>query len=191
MFVRFRETPRRLQQSLVETRREGGKVRHEHVASLGAIPTPLTVAGRVEYWQSLHQRLARLSNRLDGEIQAKILGAVHARVPMPTVDEIHALQLEEAKQHETAWRIRHVQTEGIVEAHKQLAQAANKMVREGEPLLAVADEEVKAATARRERVERGENVPLPGKPPTLKELGITPGASPPYAADEPTQPGAI
>jgi hypothetical protein len=99
MFVRFRQSLRRLQLSLVETRREGGKVRHEHVASLGAIPTPLTVAGRVEFWQRLHQRLGRLSNRLDGEMQTKILGAVHARVPMPTVDEIHALNLEEAKQH--------------------------------------------------------------------------------------------
>jgi hypothetical protein len=105
MFVRFRPSLRRLQLSLVETRREGGKVRHEHVASLGAIPTPLTVAGRVEFWQRLHQRLGRLLNRLDGEMQTKILDAVHARVPMPTVDEIHALNLEEAKQHEMAWRI--------------------------------------------------------------------------------------
>jgi hypothetical protein len=52
MFVRFRETPRRLQLSLVETSREGGKVRHEHVASLGAVPMPLSVAGRVEFWQA-------------------------------------------------------------------------------------------------------------------------------------------
>ena len=174
MFVRFRQSPRRLQLSLVETRREGRKVRHEHVASLGAIASPLTVAGRVEYWQNLHQRLGRLSNRLDGEIQAKILGAVHARVPMPTVDEIHALNLEEAKQHEAAWRMRHVQAEGIVEANKQLAEGASKRVREGEPLLAVATEEINAAAARRERIERGENVSLPGKPPSLKELGITP-----------------
>lgn len=174
MFVRFRQASRRLQLSLVETRRESGKVRHEHVASLGAIATPLTVSDRVEFWTRLHQRLDRLSNRLDSEIQTKIFGTVHARVPMPTVDEIHALQLEEAKQHETVWRMRHIQTEGIVEANKQLAEHARKMVREGEPLLAAAAEEVEAATARRERIERGENVSLPGKPPSLKELGITP-----------------
>jgi hypothetical protein len=174
MFVRFRSSPRRLQLSLVETRKEGGKVRHDHIASLGAIAAQPTVANRVEYWQALHQRLGRLANRLDGEMQAKILGAVHARVPMPTVDEIHALNLDEAKQHEAAWRMRQAQTEGIVEANKQLAQGAGKMVREGEPLLAVAADEVKAAQTRRERIERGENVSLPGKPPTLKELGITP-----------------
>lgn len=174
MFVRFRETPRRLQLSLVETRREGGKVRHEHVASLGAIATPQTVADRVEYWQDLHQRLGRLSNRLDGETQAKILGAVHSRVPMPTVDEIHTLNLEQAKQHETAWRLRHVSTEAIVDENKLRLKAAERLVADGEPLVVVAAEEVKAAEERRVRVERGENVPLPGKLPTLKELGITP-----------------
>jgi hypothetical protein len=174
MFVRFRETSRRLQLSLVETRREGGKVRHEHVASFGAIATPLTVAGRVEFWQDLHQRLGRLSNRLDSKMQVKILGAVHARVPMPTVDEIHALNLEEAKQHETAWRARYVRTEAIVEENKARLKAAERMVTRGEPLVATAAEEVKAAEQRRERIERGESVSLPGKVPTLKELGITP-----------------
>jgi hypothetical protein len=38
----------------------------------------------------------------------------------------------------------------------------------------VAAEEVKAAEDRRVRIEQGENMPLPGKPPTLKELGFTP-----------------
>ena len=174
MFVRFRSSPRRLQLSLVETRRIDGKVRHEHVASLGAVATPLTVAGRVEYWQALHQRLGRLANRLDGEMQAKILGAVHARVPMPTVDEIHALNLDEAKQHEAAWRIRHISTEAIVNENKVRLKAAQKLVTDGEPLVVSAADEVKAAEERRERIERGENVRLPGKPPTLKELGFTP-----------------
>lgn len=174
MFVRFRPSQHRLQLSLVETRRENGKVRHEHVASLGAIPSPLTVAGRVEYWQDLHRRLGRLSNRLDSETQAKILAAVHARVPMPTVDDIHALNLDEARQHEAAWRMRHVSTEAIVDENKLRLKTAERLVADGEPLVAVAAEEVKAAEERRRRIESGENVPLPGKPPTLKELGITP-----------------
>jgi hypothetical protein len=87
MFVRFRETPYGLAMSLVETRRENGRVRHEHVASLGSVETPLTVAERVAFWSRLHERLARLSNRIDDETQGKVLGAVHARVPMPTADE--------------------------------------------------------------------------------------------------------
>jgi hypothetical protein len=83
MFVRFRQSARRLQLSLVETRRDGGKVRHEHIASLGAVPVSAQVADRVEFWRRLFERLWRLSNRLDDALQAKILGAVHARVPMP------------------------------------------------------------------------------------------------------------
>jgi len=35
MFVRFRETDCRLQASLSATRRDAGRVRHEHVAGLG------------------------------------------------------------------------------------------------------------------------------------------------------------
>jgi hypothetical protein len=174
MFVRFREMRRRLQLSLVENRRDNGRVRHEHVASLGSVATPLTVAGRVEFWQSLHQRLGRLSNRVDGEMQAKIFGAVHARIPMPTVDENRALQLEAAKQHETGWRLRHIRVEAIVEENKLRLKDAEELVAKGEPVVAAAAEEVKAAEQRRGRIERGENVPLPGKPPSLKELGITP-----------------
>jgi len=47
MFARFRPSPYRLQVSIVETRRVGGKVRHQHIASLGSIETPLTVANRI------------------------------------------------------------------------------------------------------------------------------------------------
>ncbi|MBO0736887.1 MAG: hypothetical protein J2P48_10010 [Alphaproteobacteria bacterium] len=54
------------------------------------------------------------------------------------------------------------------------ADGARKRVAEGEPLLAMADEQLKTARERRERIERGERVPLAGKPPSLKELGITP-----------------
>jgi hypothetical protein len=97
MFVHFRETPYGLAMSLVETRRENGKVRHEHVASLGSIETPLSVAARIEFWRGLHERLDQLSNRLDAETRGKVIGAVHARVPMVTPDEQRALQLEKAK----------------------------------------------------------------------------------------------
>ena len=52
MLVHFRETPYGLAMSLVETRRENGKVRHKHVASLGSIETPPSVAARIEFWRS-------------------------------------------------------------------------------------------------------------------------------------------
>src|SRR5262245_60235445 len=87
MLVHFRETPYGLAMSLVETGRESGKVRHQHVASLGSIETPLSVAARIEFWRGLHARLAQLSNRLDAETRGKVIGAVHARVPVVTPDE--------------------------------------------------------------------------------------------------------
>jgi hypothetical protein len=177
MFVRFHQTSRRLHISLVETRREPGKVRHEHIASLGSIRQPPEIGGRVEFWQRLFERLGRLGNRLDGTRQMAILAAVDARVPLPTQEELQALRLEQAKQHEATWRMRHVHTEGIVEEQKARLKHAQRLVTEGEPLLAAAVRELKAAEDRRERIERGEDVPLPGKPPIysalLKQLNIT------------------
>ena len=84
MFARFRPSPYRLQVSIVETRRVGGRVCHEHIASLGSIETPLTVANRVAFWQRVHERLAKLSNRIDPATQGKIRGDIHSRIPMVT-----------------------------------------------------------------------------------------------------------
>src|SRR5262249_10052050 len=87
MFVHFRETPYGLAMSLVENRRENGRICHEHVASLGSIEMPPSVAARIEFWRGLHERLAQLSNRLDAETRGKVMGAGHARVPMATPEE--------------------------------------------------------------------------------------------------------
>jgi hypothetical protein len=79
--------PDRLQVSILETRRVGGKVRHEHIASVGSIETPLNVADRVAFWQRVHERLAKLSNRIDPATQGKILGDIDAQIPMVTPGE--------------------------------------------------------------------------------------------------------
>lgn len=91
MFVRFRETPYGLQVSLIQTRREGGKVRHEHIAGLGAITVPTSAADRIAFWRRLHDRLSALSNRIVDE-QSKILDAVDERIPMPTPDELRDVE---------------------------------------------------------------------------------------------------
>jgi len=75
MLVHFRETPYGLAMSLVESRRENGKVRHEHLASLGSIETPLSVAARIGFWRRLHERLHQLSNRLEDARQGLGRGA--------------------------------------------------------------------------------------------------------------------
>ena len=87
MFVRFRQTPSRLQVSLVEPRRIGGKVCQEHVASLGSILTPFTAEGRVEFFRKVTARLKNLSNRI-GDDRGKIVSAIVARIPMATDEEI-------------------------------------------------------------------------------------------------------
>ncbi|MBO0735537.1 MAG: hypothetical protein J2P48_03060 [Alphaproteobacteria bacterium] len=61
-----------------------------------------------------------------------------------------------------------------MEANKVLREGASKMVSEGEPLLAVAAEALRAAKKRRERIERGEIMLLPGPERTRDDAGIRP-----------------
>jgi hypothetical protein len=72
MFTRFRPTENRLQVSLAETRRVAGKVRQEHIAGLGSVGVPPTVADRLVFWRKVEDRLAKLGNRV---------GSLHARIP--------------------------------------------------------------------------------------------------------------
>jgi hypothetical protein len=156
MFVRFRQNARRLQVSLVETRRAGGKVKHEHIASLGSIKLPLSIADRIAFWQRLHERLARLSNRID---PATILGAIHAKVPMVTPQEQHQLKLENAQADERYWSFLHDSHEDVVADHKRLVGNAEAKIAEGQKAAAMAQTNATEAKARVERLERGEDVP--------------------------------
>jgi hypothetical protein len=98
MFARIRKSKKRLRLSLVETRRVDGKVRAEHVASLGSIASAMTVADRVEFWKTLDGRLAGLSNRIETH---DLRAIVDAKVPMPSKMEIDVANLEE---YAAAWR---------------------------------------------------------------------------------------
>jgi hypothetical protein len=176
MFARFRQTERRLQVSLVETRRIDGKVRHEHVASFGSVEVPPSVEDRITFWQRLHERLAKLSNRVDVTAQAKILGDIHARIPMVTLDEQQAVKLENAKAEERLWsNIRDLHA-GTVEDHKGLAAIVERKVAKGQVEMAKAATYRDAAKEKRERLERGEDVPgglskLPAFEQILRDAG--------------------
>jgi hypothetical protein len=87
MRARFRLQHRRLQISLVHSHRIDGRVHEDHVAALGSIPVPMTVAGRVAFWDKAHDRLARLANRLGQEGYAKIAAEMRAKVPPVTKAE--------------------------------------------------------------------------------------------------------
>jgi hypothetical protein len=135
MFTRFRQTVGRPHVSLVETRREVGRVRQDHVAALGSIGIPPSPADRIAFWTKLHQRLAGLSNRIDSKVHGEILTASHARIPMPMQDEHGATQLEHARIDAEEWH-------AIADMHASTAAEKRQ----------VADE-------RLARVERGEIVP--------------------------------
>jgi hypothetical protein len=177
MFVRFRQTKRRLQVSLGETRRAKGRVRHEHIASLGTVEVPLTVRGRVAFWHHLHERLTKLSNRLDTGMQAKVLGDVHARVPMVTVDEQREVKVENAEADERLWSALHEMHKEQSEGHKQIVVEAQGVIAKSQSAAAEAAAKAAEAKERAERLKRGEDAPGGlGKPldveKTLREMGF-------------------
>jgi len=72
----------RLEVSIVETRREDGKVKQKHVASLGSIADD-TIEARGIFWQECEARLARLANRLGPDLD-RLREAIAGRIPPPT-----------------------------------------------------------------------------------------------------------
>jgi hypothetical protein len=77
MFARFRQTSRKLQVSLVSSSRADGRVRNEHIASLGSVPRSLSPADRIAFWTKLHQPLDVLHNQIDAGQRDAILAAKH------------------------------------------------------------------------------------------------------------------
>ena len=165
MFVRFRETARRLQASLVVTARAEGKVRHEHIGALGSVPRSPSAADRIAFWTKLHQRLDALSNRIDAAQRGAILTAVHTRIPMPTLDDHQGVQLEHARADARFWQSLAEGQADDIEAHKGLLTSTQRSIAERE--LAAAETAAKAQTAKERlaRVEKGEAVA--GIPPPL------------------------
>lgn len=171
MFVRFRTTRRRLQASLIETRRVAGKVHHEHVASLGSVDVELSVADRVAFWLQLHPRLDRLANRLDAEASARVLAAMHERIPMVSIDEQRALQLQNAEADERLWRdLADIQTERA-EGNGKLAAGAERTAIEAKQQAENATTKAEEAKDRVDRLKRGEVVTGGlGKPVDIEQI---------------------
>jgi hypothetical protein len=170
MFTRLRRIRHRLQVSLVETRRVGGKVCHEHVAGLGPIEVPPSVDARLAFWRRLHQRLAMLSNRISADAQAKILGSVHARIAMVTTEEQRAVQLRNAEADERFWTSLRDMNRESVDGHKSHAALTERAIASWEAAAATAAENAAAARDRVARIRRGEDVPGGlGKPRQLAE----------------------
>jgi hypothetical protein len=171
MFVRFRETGRRLQCSLIETRRVEGRVRHEHVASLRAVPLLPSVADRVAFWSALHQRLGKVSNRFGHETQGKILGAIAARIPMPSVEEQRQLQQENAEADERFWSSLQGMNASTAEDHRELLATTQRAIANSEAAAKSAASNAERAKERLAKIERGEDVVGGlGKPMTREDV---------------------
>ena len=159
MFVRFRQQRRRLQASLMQTQRVPGKMRSEHIASLGSVDAAVSVRERLTFWAKLPERLARLGNRVHPNEHAKIYGALHARIPMVTADEQRAVQEENAKDDERFWEAVRDTGTASVEEHKALISTAETRITEHAASAAEAGERAADAKDRLERIRRGESVP--------------------------------
>jgi hypothetical protein len=162
MFPRFRRVEShlqaRVQVSIAESRRVDGKVRPEHIAALGAVGDPATIADRVAFWGQLHQRLDKLSNRISGDDQAKIIGAIHARIPMVTIDEQRALQRDNAEADEKFWTCLQGMNAGLAEGHREIAAKSTSIATNAEKGAAEAATKAAAAKERLDRLEKGADV---------------------------------
>ena len=78
MFVRFRRQANRLQASLIETRRAGGKIVTKHIGALGSVDAAVSVRERLAFWSKIPARLAKLGNRVSHDEHPKLYAALHA-----------------------------------------------------------------------------------------------------------------
>jgi hypothetical protein len=160
MFVlsRLSKTGRRLQLSLAETRRVAGKVRRNQVASLGTIDSAPSVADRIVFWRDLYPRLDRLSNRLDEATRFKVIGDVHALIPMVTPDEQRALQLENAEADARFWESMRDMHQATADDNKGLATTVETTIASAQAGAETAGAKAEAAKERVTRLKRGEDV---------------------------------
>jgi hypothetical protein len=153
-FVRFRLKRHRLQASLIQPRRLDGKVRAEHVAALGSIAQPADIFDRVAFWQSLHERLGTLVNRLPDP--GPVYQAIHQRIPMPTADEQRAAMIETAEADARLWEGLRDMHQSTADEHQGLASDGARLAQEGHA--ARAAENAATASERLAKLKRGEAV---------------------------------
>src|SRR5262245_4839107 len=89
MFVRFRSMPRRrrLQLSLVCTRRRGTRSRQFHIAALGTVAWPASTADRLAFWYRLDRRIERVPS----ELRDHVIASIAKRIPPVTAAERRAI----------------------------------------------------------------------------------------------------
>ena len=136
MFVRFRAVRHRLVVNLVATRREGGKIRSEHIARLGsvALPEPISVGERLLFWRDLKERwrelIDRLGNRVSSDDRKKALAAIHARIPKPTEAEAQAMRVEAMRDSVETWEKLGASSAACIESDRKLIDSCERSIAE-------------------------------------------------------------
>jgi hypothetical protein len=156
MFVRFRQkSPRKLQASLVETKRVNGKVQHEHIASLGSIATKPTIANRIDFFQKFEQRVATLTNRVDEETKKAITIAIAERIPIVTPADLKTLQIENAKAEADFWATLKASQDGQHAQQKALIAQLKRDLPDSRDAQVAITAQAKAARARLTKAKKG------------------------------------
>jgi hypothetical protein len=156
--------------TIAESRRVDGKVRLEHIAALGSVGEPATIAGRIAFWLELRPRLDKLDNRI-GDQQIKILDAIHARIPMVTPDEMRDLQRENAEADARLWEGLQGMNAGLAEGHKDVAAKSARIAADSEKRAADAAAKAVKAKERLDHLAKGEDVSGGlGKPMTREQM---------------------
>jgi hypothetical protein len=133
MFVRFQHRGRRLRLAVVENRRENGAVRTHIVASLPSVPDQPTTTDRAAFWHKLHERFAGLGNRVDAATAAKLMSAIHNRIPMPAPGDRRAAQIANLRKDiETSDRLGEMISE-MIEGRRAMVAALTAEIAELEP----------------------------------------------------------
>jgi len=135
MFIRFRESHRRLKVYITENIRRDGRVRQEIIVYLGSVETALvphnlkrerdSITGRVAFWEAANPKLKNLANRL-GPDQQRLRMAVHARIPWPMHAERERLELLGAQAEADLWHRLYGDSSKLIEANEKLIAKANE-----------------------------------------------------------------
>jgi hypothetical protein len=133
-------------------------VHAEHIGALGSVDAEVSVRSRVAFWAKIHDRLAALGNRIGADEHAKILGALHGRIPMVTPEDIRAVQDESFADDERFWDTMRDMNASHIEGHKALIAQAESRIAAMEPEVAKAAEKVEVARSKREKLKRCEAV---------------------------------
>jgi hypothetical protein len=129
----------------------------------------MTIAGRVAFWRELHPRLDKLANRIGGGL-VKILDAVHARIPMVTIDEIRDLQRQNAEADIKFWTDHKDYQAALAEDFKDISGEYQRKGADAETGAKDAAGHITAARDRLDRLAKGEALTGGlGKPMTLED----------------------